>query len=55
MKRLVVDGFGKFVGKHGERIIVKDKGKTLHQVRVEDLRQVVISGSGSISFDTMDF
>jgi len=54
LKRLVVDGFGKFVGKHGERIVVKEKGATLHQVKVEDLRQVVISGSGSISFDAME-
>ncbi|MBS7630105.1 CRISPR-associated endonuclease Cas1 [Candidatus Bathyarchaeota archaeon] len=54
MKRLVVDGFGKFVGKHGERIVVREKGKTLHQTKVEDLRQVVISGSGSISFDAME-
>lgn len=54
MKRLVVDGFGKFIGKHGGRIVVKEKGKTLHQAKAEDLRQVVISGSGSISFDAME-
>ena len=54
MKRLVIDGFGKFVGKKSSRIVVKEKGKTLHHARVEDLRQVVISGKGSISFDALE-
>jgi len=54
VKRLVVDGFGKFVGKKGDRIVVKEKGSILHHARVEDLRQVVISGSGSISFDALE-
>jgi len=54
MKRLVVDGWGKFVGKQSERIVVKEKGQTLHHEAVDDLRQVVISGSGSISFDAIE-
>jgi len=54
VKRLVVDGFGKFVGKKSDRIVVKEKGRTLHHARVEDLRQVVISGKGSISFDALE-
>lgn len=44
MKRLVVDGWGKFVGKQSERIVVKEKGQTLHHEAVDDLRQVVVSG-----------
>jgi len=54
LKRLVVDGFGKFIGRKSQRIIIKDKGRILHQAKVEDLRQVVISGKGSISFDAME-
>lgn len=54
MKRLVVDGYGLFVGRKGNRIVVREKGKTKHQVVAEDLRQVVISGKGGISFDAME-
>jgi len=54
MKRLVVDGYGLFVGLTGDRIVVREKGKTLHQAVVSDLRQVVISGKGGISFDAME-
>lgn len=54
LKRLVVDGYGKFVGQQSNRIVVKEKGRILHHERAEDLRQVVISGSGSISFDAME-
>lgn len=54
MKRLVVDGYGKFVARKGDRIVVKEKGKTLHYVVAEDLRQVIISGKGGISFDAIE-
>jgi len=54
MKRLVVDGWGKYVGKQSERIVVKEKGQTLHHEAVDDLRQVVVSGGGSISFDAIE-
>ncbi|MEM2128538.1 MAG: CRISPR-associated endonuclease Cas1 [Candidatus Methanomethylicaceae archaeon] len=54
MKRLIVDGFGKFVRREGNQIIVSDKGKVLHRVLAEELRQVVIAGSGGISFDAME-
>jgi len=54
MKRLVVDGFGKFVTQKGDRILVKEKGKVLHHAVAEDLRQVVISGKGGISFDAVE-
>jgi len=54
MRRLVVDGYGKFVTQKGDRIVVKDKGKILHHTVAEDLRQVVISGKGGISFDAIE-
>lgn len=54
MKRLVVDGYGKFVGRRKNQIVVREEGKVLHSVLAEDLRQVVISGRGGISFDAME-
>lgn len=54
MDRLVVDGYGKFIGRQSERIVVKEKGSIVHHANVADLRQVVISGSGGISFDAME-
>lgn len=53
MERLVVDGWGKFIGKKDNQVVVKEKGSKLHQIVAEDLRQVVITGSGSISFDAI--
>ena len=54
MKRLVVDGYGKFVRRTGNQILVTEKGHVLHRVLAEELRQVVISGRGGISFDAME-
>ena len=54
MRRLVVDGYGKFVTQKSDRIVVKDKGKILHHTVAEDLGQVVISGKGGISFDAIE-
>lgn len=53
MERLIIDGFGKFVGRRGNQIVVKEKGKEIHYTLAEDLRQVLISGGGSISFDAL--
>lgn len=54
MERLVVDGYGKYVGKRGNQIVVKEHGKVLHYVIAEKLRQVIITGGGSIGFDTIN-
>jgi len=54
LKRLVVDGYGLFVAQKGGRIVVREEGSIKHQVLAEDLRQVVISGSGGISFDALE-
>ncbi len=51
--RLVVDGFGKFVGMEGNLIVVKEKGKAVRKVKADDLRQVVITGKSSISSDAI--
>lgn len=55
MSRLVVDGYGKFIGKRRNRIIVVEDGKTLHQVSIDKLEQVLVLGKGSISFDALGF
>lgn len=54
MKRLVVDGYGKFIRRKGSQILVTEGGKVIHRVLAEELRQIVISGKGGISFDAME-
>ncbi len=54
MKRLVVDGYGKFIRRTGNQILVTEEGQIKHRVLAEELRQVVISGRGGISFDAME-
>ncbi|MEJ5292434.1 MAG: CRISPR-associated endonuclease Cas1 [Candidatus Methanosuratincola sp.] len=54
MKRLVVDGYGKFIRREGDQILVTEKGRVLHRILAENLRQVVVVGNGGISFDAME-
>lgn len=58
MSRLVVDGWGKFVGMENRQVVVKErKGKrysVVHRCLPSDLRQVVISGKGSISTSAIE-
>ncbi|MEM4310897.1 MAG: CRISPR-associated endonuclease Cas1 [Nitrososphaerales archaeon] len=54
MKRLVIDGFGKYVGVKGERIVVKENSSVIYQVLPSELRQVLITGKGTISFDAIN-
>jgi CRISPR-associated protein Cas1 len=51
--RLVVDGFGKFIGVKGETIVVKENGKTITRIQPTDLEQVIISGKGGVSTDAL--
>jgi CRISPR-associated protein Cas1 len=51
--RLVVDGFGKYLGIENGLIAVKEKGKALRKVRPEDLKQVLIIGKAAISSDAI--
>jgi len=55
--RLVVDGFGKSIGtEHGQVVVRERQGKTstvVHRCVPSSLRQVVISGKGSISTEAM--
>ena len=52
--RLVIDGFGKFLGKEGNLIVVKEKGKTAKKTNPSELTQVIITGKASISTDASD-
>jgi len=38
--RLVIDGFGKFIGVEGGMIVVREKKQTLRKIRAEDLKQI---------------
>lgn len=51
--RLVVDGFGKSLGKRDNQIVVKEKGHELDYFLAEELSQVIITGKGSVSFDAL--
>jgi len=50
----VIDGYGKFVGKRGNQIVVKLKGKIIDYFLAEDLDQVIITGKGAIGFDALN-
>lgn len=51
--RLVVDGFGKFLGRKGETIVVRDADGNVQRIQPAELEQVIISGKGSISTDAL--
>ncbi|MEM3420701.1 MAG: CRISPR-associated endonuclease Cas1 [Candidatus Hadarchaeum sp.] len=51
--RLVIDGFGKFLGVKGETLVVKETGNTLQRISPQELDQVIISGKGSVSTDAL--
>ena len=53
MKRLVIDGFGKYIGRKGKRLVVKEKGSVVYQALPENLRQIVITGRGAVSIDAI--
>ena len=51
--RLVVDGFGKFLGVKGETLVVREERKTVAHVHPRELEQVIISGKGSVSTEAL--
>lgn len=51
--RLVIDGFGKFVGKRDNQIVVKQNGHEIDYFLAEELTQIIITGKGSVGFDAM--
>ena len=53
LRRLLIDGYGKTVSRHGNQIIVREKGRVIRRVTPDRLRQIVITGRGSITFDAL--
>jgi CRISPR-associated protein Cas1 len=51
--RLVVDGFGKFIGVESNLIVVKEKSKVVKKVKPDELKQLIIAGKSSISSDAI--
>lgn len=51
--RLVIDGFGKFLGKRDNQIVVKENGHEVDYFLAEELTQVIITGKGSVGFDAL--
>jgi CRISPR-associated protein Cas1 len=50
---LVIDGFGKFLGRKGETLVVRENGRTVARLQPRELEQVIISGKGSVSTDAL--
>lgn len=44
--RLIVDGFGAFIGKHSERIVVRDKAAKVQEVPLFEVEHVLVTASG---------
>lgn len=54
MSHVMVDDYGRFVGKKSERLVVSQKGKVIEEVPFRDLKEVTIASSGvSISTDAL--
>ncbi|MFQ6089578.1 MAG: CRISPR-associated endonuclease Cas1 [Candidatus Methanofastidiosia archaeon] len=53
MDRLVIDGFGRFLGIEQGQIAVKEKGRVLERKNPQKLRQIIFSGKGSISSEAI--
>lgn len=49
-----MDGYGKFLSKRDNQIVVKESGKEIDYFLAEDLSQVIISGKGAIGFDAIN-
>ena len=52
--RLVIDGFGKFLGRKGETLVVREEGRIVQRLQPSQLEQVIISGSGCVSTDALE-
>jgi|Deesub1362A_J573_1020465.scaffolds.fasta_scaffold00127_7 CRISPR-associated protein Cas1 len=46
--RVVVDGFGKYIGTEGELITIKEKNKIIRRLKPDELKQIILIGNNSI-------
>ncbi|MDR0912813.1 MAG: CRISPR-associated endonuclease Cas1 [Methanobrevibacter sp.] len=51
--RVFIDGFGKTIAKKDNQISFKENDKEIDYVPINDLKQIVIGGKGSITFDAL--
>ena len=51
--RLIIDGFNKSVTKRDNQIVIKEDGKEVDYFLANDLKQIMILGKGSITFDAI--
>lgn len=51
--RLVIDGYGKFVGKKDNQIVINENGHEIDYFLAEKVSQIIITGKGSVSFDAL--
>ena len=51
--RVVIDGFGKFIGVEDGMIAIKEKRKTVRKLKPEEIRQIIVTGKASISTDAI--
>jgi len=53
LMRLVIDGFGKFIGVENGMVVIREKKQVLRKFNPEELKQVVIAGKSAISSDAL--
>ena len=51
--RLIIDGFNKTINKRDNQIVIKEDGKEVDYFLPKDLKQIIILGKGSITFDAI--
>ena len=51
--RLIIDGFGKSVSRRDNQIIVKENGSEIDYFLASELKQIIILGKGTITFDAI--
>ena len=51
--RLIIDGFNKSISKRDNQIVIKEKGKEIDYYLAKDLKQIIILGKGSITYDAI--
>jgi len=51
--RLVIDGYGKFIGKRDNQLVIKENGHEIDYFLAEKVSQIIITGKGSVSFDAL--
>ena len=51
--RLIIDGFGKSITKRDNQIVIRENGEELDYFLANNLKQIIINGTGAITFDAI--